>query len=237
MDSGAFHTPDGVAVTAVTAAEMGAVDRIAVEAVGLSLLQMMENAGRNLANQCRRLRTDGSVLIVAGAGGNGGGGLACARHLTNRDIPTAVVLDRDPSELEGATATQHRILDAAGVPTTTELPPLDDVGLVVDALIGYGLQGAPRGRAAGLIETLAAEPVPTLSLDVPSGVDATTGETPGVVVEPAVTLTLALPKTGLRGTSGELLLADIGIPPAVYRRLDVPYDTPFSTGFWVRLQQ
>ena len=74
-----------------------------------------------------------------------------------------------------------------------------------------------------------------LSLDVPSGLDATTGEAPGPVVCPERTLTLALPKTGLWGLPGELYLADIGIPPEVYQRLGLSFELPFEKGYWIRL--
>ncbi len=77
---------------------MRAVDRIAIEDVGVELLQMMENAGRTLAWHVRNIDV-GPVLVVAGGGGNGGGGLACACHLVNRDQPVEVVIDREPEEL------------------------------------------------------------------------------------------------------------------------------------------
>ena len=87
MTRNSFRTPTGRDVTAVTADEMRAVDRVAVEEVGLQLLQMMENAGRILAWHVREVRDErGPVIVVAGNGGNGGGGMAYARHLVNRGI-------------------------------------------------------------------------------------------------------------------------------------------------------
>lgn len=237
MSPSEFRTAAGTTVPAVTAREMQEVDRVAVENVGLDLLQMMENAGRNLAAHCRRLREEGSVVILAGAGGNGGGGLACARHLSNRNVPVRVVLDRESDELTGAAAQQYRILHADGVGITRDPDQLESIGLTVDALIGYGLSDAPRGRPAELIEWLSRVSAPALSLDVPSGVDATTGETPGVAVEPDRTLTLALPKTGLRTISGDLYLADIAIPEVVYRTLEIPYDDPFEDQYWIEFER
>jgi NAD(P)H-hydrate repair Nnr-like enzyme with NAD(P)H-hydrate epimerase domain len=84
MDERAFRTGTGRQVPAVTAAEMREVDRVAVEEFGVSLLQMMENAGRNLARHVREVGA-GPVVVLAGNGGNGGGGLCGARHLRNRD--------------------------------------------------------------------------------------------------------------------------------------------------------
>lgn len=235
MEKGPFRTPAGTDVPAVTADEMREIDRIAVDEIGLGILQMMENAGRTLAAHSHRLRDGGSVVIVCGAGGNGGGGFACARHLSNHDVPVTVILDRDPAALTGPPATQYQILQATDVSTTIEADSLDSADLLVDALIGYGLRDALRGAAAKLIEEVATMSAPILSLDVPSGYDATTGETPGVALHPDRTVTLALPKTGLRAVPGDLYLADIGIPAGVYRRLDLQYSTPFSEEYSIRL--
>lgn len=104
-------------------------------------------------------------------------------------------------------------------------------GVVVDALIGYGLTGGPRGNAADLIESMTDADGPIVSLDVPSGVNATTGETPGIAVCPDVTATLALPKIGLATVSGALRLLDLSIPPTVYERIGIEYEHPFGEGF------
>ena len=235
-----FQTDAGVAVPAVTADGMREVDRIAMEEFSLGILQMMENAGRNLAQNAIDMLDGepGPVTILAGGGGNGGGGLCCGRHLHNRGYEVHLVLDRDPSVVHGAASAQLRILEVAGLQVTGP----DGVGaavrraqLVVDALIGYSLRGAPRGRAADLIAACNRHGQ-VLSLDVPSGLDATTGEAPGAVVRPERTLTLALPKTGLSRIPGDLYLADIGIPPAVYERLGLSYQSPFQCGvYWTRL--
>ncbi|KAB1187018.1 MULTISPECIES: NAD(P)H-hydrate epimerase [Haloferax] len=242
-----FETVDGRSVPAVTADQMREVDRVAVEEVGLALLQMMEHAGRNLAEVAREVADGGHVVVLAGDGGNGGGGICAARHLANGGADVTLVLDRDADELTGAAARQRRILAAtdanvvaAADATQTEVAAahIRDAAVVVDALVGYGLSGALRGTAASLAEaTLDAAHV--VSLDVPSGMDATTGETPGVAVEPDTTLTLALPKTGLTAaTAGDLVLADIGIPRGVYDELDIDYRDPFAGArrVWLRIR-
>jgi NAD(P)H-hydrate epimerase len=90
--------------------------------------------------------------------------------------------------------------------------------MFLDALIGYGLDGVPGGRASELIRAMRESPVPVISLDVPSGLDSTTGEVRGESVEPVITLTLALPKAGLASpVSGEVWLGDLGIPREVFR--------------------
>lgn len=238
MDHSPFETPAGVAVTAVTADEMRAVDRVAVEDVGIHLLQMMENAGRTLAEHGRRVG-DGSALVVAGNGGNGGGGLACARHLVNHKVTVTVVLDRDPSELSGVTAKQYRILDEMGVPVGVGPDGIADTtaSVAVDALIGYGLTGTVREPVDEMIQTLNQRRTPVVSLDVPSGIDATTGEPKEGAVEPDRVVTLALPKTGLTSRDDPVVLADISVPRTVYERLDIEYESPFENSYWVELRR
>ena len=239
MSRNSFRTSTGRSVTAVTADEMRDVDRVAVEDVGLQLLQMMENAGRTLAWHVRDVR-ESDVVVVAGNGGNGGGGLTCARHLANRDVPVRVVLDRPPEELSGAAAHQCRILDEMNVSVTSGLESLADADertTIVDALIGYGLSGDVRPPADAYIERMNDRSGSTVSLDVPSGIDATTGESMGEAVTPDRTVTLALPKTGLDTAMGTLYLADIGIPRTVYDRLDIEYVPPFRDDDWIRLEQ
>ncbi|MEF8894355.1 NAD(P)H-hydrate epimerase [Halodesulfurarchaeum sp.] len=241
MAINAFQTPTGRDVPAVTTTEMNAVDRVAVEEVGLQLLQMMENAGRILAWHVRDVRPeDVPVLVVAGNGGNGGGGMVCARHLANRGIPVRVILDRSPEDLFGAAATQYRILEAMDVSITATGEQLSQsVGkrVIVDALIGYGLDGEVRPPASKLIESLNELSEPIVSLDVPSGIDATTGETLGIAVTPTRTVTLALPKTGLETGTEALYLADIGIPQTVYERINIEYDRPFGPADWIELNR
>lgn len=239
MDDSLFGTAEGDPVTAVTAGEMRDVDRVAVEAFGVDLLQMMENAGRNLALAARERRAAGPVAVAAGDGGNGGGGLACTRHLANHDVPVTVALDREPDALSGAAAHQHATLAETGVPVGVGPGALpDDPGLVVDALIGYGLAGAVRDRAREMVEAVGDRPdASVLSLDVPSGRDATTGEALGAGVDPDAVLTLALPKTGLGVVDAPVVLADIAVPAGVYGRLDIPYGGPFGGRYRVPLQR
>lgn len=230
-----FRTPDGTPVPAVTAGAMAAVDRIAVDEFGLALLSMMENAGRGLADRSTG-GPDDCVVVLAGSGGNGGGGLAAARHLHNRGAEVSVVLDRPAADLDGAAARQWRTVDRAGVETTVG-GPVPDADVLLDALIGYGLDGAPRGMAADLIRATTDATGTIVSLDVPSGTDATTGERPGAAVTPDRTVTLALPKTGLRAGDGDLFCVDLGIPDGVFAGAGVDYDRPFGTAPSVRLER
>ena len=172
MNDCCFRTVAGVAVPAITAGQMREVDRVATEEFGLSILQMMENAGRNLAeNVLDMLGTaPGPVTVLAGAGGNGGGGLCCARHLHNRGFQVCLVLDREMADLAGAARAQLQILRGAGLRPVARAQASEAIQraqLVVDALIGYSLSGAPRGRAAELIELCCQHAARILSLDVP----------------------------------------------------------------------
>lgn len=235
MDPDAFRTATGVTVSAVSAEEMAAIDRVAVDEYGLSLLQMMEQAGRGLASEVLDLSEGGSIVVLAGGGGNGGGGLACARHLANREIPVTVVLDRRPAELEGVVASHYELLDRMGVPIRTDASAVETPEIVVDALVGYGLEGPLRGSPRELVRWAGDAATAVLSLDVPSGIDATTGEESGDAIQPVRTFTLALPKTGLRETTSDLVLGDISIPVGVYETVGIPYEPPFGPKFSVAL--
>ncbi len=204
---------------AVTTDQMREVDRLMIEDAGISLLQMMENAGRSLAAVVLARHPGASVTVLAGTGGNGGGGLVAARHLVNRGSQVSVAMSSD--ELSTVAGLQFEIVKAMGVPTSAE-PEFSDI--IIDALVGYSLRGAPRGRTAELIDWANGAGANVVALDVPSGLDSTTGETPGSAISAAATMTIALPKTGLADSElvGDLYLTDISVPQSVYEALGVP---------------
>jgi NAD(P)H-hydrate epimerase len=235
-----FFTPAGIEVPAVTSDQMREIDRIAMEETGPNLFQMMENAGRNLAEmtvEClganwRQTR----IVVLAGTGGNGGGGIVAARHLANHGAHVELCLAAR-EKLGEIPAWQHKIFDSTrGKEVSPEHLDKEPRPFILDALIGYGLQSAPRGVFADLIGWANSTEAPILSLDVPSGMDSTTGETPGEFIETVWTMTLALPKTGLAlGQAGQIVLADIGIPDETYRRAGLIYVPPFGDRFRVLL--
>jgi NAD(P)H-hydrate epimerase len=209
----------------VTRTQMQEIDRIMVDELGIELLQMMENAGANLARLARERFTPSHVLVAAGTGGNGGGGLVAARHLHNAGIAVSVVTTRPADAYRGVPAHQLAILDRMGLPLLDSVPiagshaaPID---LIIDAVIGYALEGQASGRAAQLIDALDEIGAPILSLDAPSGVDVSTGHALGAHIRATATLTLALPKTGLVGSPavGEHYLADISVPADLYAEI------------------
>lgn len=205
----------------VSAEQMREVDRIAVEVLHLELIQMMENAGRNLAELAIRRYHPHTCTILAGPGGNGGGGLVAARHLLNRGVDVRVVLDRDADALAATPRHQLDILERLSVAVQTR-PPSSD--LIVDALVGYSLRGDPQGRTAELTRWANSEGCSILALDTPSGLDVTNGEPADPCIVATATMTLALPKRGLLLAGdlvGELWLADISIPRSAYTRIGV----------------
>ena len=237
-----FATAAGVAVPAVTAAEMREVDRIAVEQTGPTLLQMMEHAGISLALSAIEMLgggwRDARVVVLAGNGGNGGGGICAARHLANRGVDVLAVTSQHRSRSDGALAQQLMALGEtpARLLAFSEAFDVAQADLVIDAVVGYGLAGAPRGPNMGLIRATEVASGPVLSLDIPSGVDPDSGASPGAHVRPQRTLTLALPKQGLtRENAGELWLADLGIPPGVFARAGLAFNSPFGASSRVAL--
>lgn len=220
----------------ITADQMVEVDRVMIDDLGISLMQMMENAGRNLAELIVALHAPQTVAVLCGSGGNGGGGLVAARHLANRGVAVTVTLGSEREKMGPVPAHQLRIVEAMDLPLCPEPPPVD---VTVDALIGYSLRGAPRGRVAELIDTVNASPAVVLALDTPSGLQVTSGETPGVVISADATMTLAIPKVGLRAAPqvGQLFLADISVPTAVYGQMGVGPVPDFRHGTIVELQE
>ncbi len=219
----------------LTAEQMLEVDRIMIEDLDIELIQMMENAGRNLAQLILDRHNPSSVTVLAGSGGNGGGGLVAARHLTNRGVDVSVTLGQPADSLTPIPKHQLDILNHMAVPIEDE-PRTSDV--VIDALIGYSLRGEPRGRIGELVEASADIDAPIVSLDNPSGLNVTDGSVPGAVVTAESTMTLALPKIGLRGSAhvGALFLADISVPPSVYDSVGVTPAPDFTTSTLIEVR-
>lgn len=214
---------------AVTVAEMRDVDHWMVEEMGIAQLQMLENTGRNLARLLIERFGRVPVVILAGRGNNGAGGLASARHLVNRGVSVTVILAQplagmSPNgahQLETDRAMGIRILVAPD-PRTADV--LGEHGVVVDALTGYRLAGRPQGETAKLIATAVEVGRPIAALDVPSGTNPDTGEGYDIHFTAALTMTLGVQKKQAltaqgRNHVGELYLSDLSMPIGLYRRL------------------
>ncbi|NQT26770.1 NAD(P)H-hydrate epimerase [candidate division KSB1 bacterium] len=219
-------------IPALTTDQMREVDRLMIEEMGIQLIQMMENAGRNLARlaQYKYLQKDkeSDIIVLAGKGGNGGGALVCARHLANWRYPVKIVLSKPEDEYTGIPLLQLNILKKMDLDIIPYgfLIKMKTPRLIIDGLIGYSLSGPPRGDVANLIRWANLEDTPILSLDLPSGMEATTGEVYVPFIKASATMTLALPKMGLlkpenKSMVGDLYLADISVPPFLYRQLNL----------------
>ena len=237
-------------IPTITVDQMREVDRVMTEELHIDLIQMMENAGRALAEQARR-RLGGDargaqVVVLAGRGGNGGGGLVAARRLASWGAEVTVFLGASRQELQGVPLHQLEIVQRMGIPVqgawlrAAGEVALLSADLVLDALIGYSLRGSPREPIAALIRAANASATPVLALDIPSGLNGDSGEACDPTIRAVATLTLALPKVGLtrpaaREWVGELYLADISVPETVYRRLGLEVGPIFSRSDIVRV--
>ena len=211
----------------VTSDEMRRIDDVIIREFQVDVLMLMENAGRATAImglQMLQGRTIGKrVACLVGGGNNGGDGMVAARHLANWGASVEMIVGTIKDRMKNVPLGQLHILEKMGIPILSTHYILRDYDLLIDGLIGYGLEGNPRDRIATIIKDANASGRPILALDVPSGMNATTGKAYDPCIKATATLTLALPKTGFLapGASlyvGDLYLADISIPRNVYQR-------------------
>lgn len=239
-------------IPSVTPDEMRAVEHVMASEMGISPAIMIEHAARNTVDLCRSF-FEGSVrekkiAILCGKGGNGSVGLAVARHLANAGALPVVFLVSAIDELTEHSRAQFNILTQSGIPVrahgawkSTELTSkLKSADLIIDALLSYNLTGDPREPMAGIIVSANNAEKPILALDVPSGVDASTGKPSATAIRARWTLMFALPKVGLlkadaKPYTGDMFLADISVPPTVYAKLNIDAPLFFEKENIVRL--
>jgi ADP-dependent NAD(P)H-hydrate dehydratase / NAD(P)H-hydrate epimerase len=220
--------------------QMREADRRTIEDIGVPSIVLMENAGRQAVAAMEAAFEDLStsrVGVLCGRGSNGGDGFVVARTLLQRGVDTAVFLVGRVAEVRGDARTNLEVLGRIGV-TVIEiadaqewelhLTELSECDLIVDAMLGTGL----RGRLSGLLETVVADVnglgLPVVAIDLPTGLSADSSAIDGVAVEASMTVTLAAPKIPLvlppaDSHAGDLVIADIGIPPVVVDELDGPH--------------
>jgi len=205
-------------------------DTFAGERYGVPLDWLMEAAGWQIARQ-----VDRPAAVVCGFGNNGGDGLAAARHLY-RWGKLVRLCCIDTNRFRDASARELDALQKLGVEVLEELR-LDGGDIVVDALLGTGLSGPPRGKFAEWIEAINASDKYVMSVDVPSGLDAESGVAYAPIVKPNLTITFALPKPGLMPMGGRVLAIDIGVPTEAYEAFGVPIPRDlFAAGDVVEVQ-
>lgn len=215
----------------VTAEIMKRLDRRAIEEFGIPGIVLMENAARATVNALGHYFPDlhkRRVAIIAGRGNNGGDALAVARYLLNKKISGQVFLVGEKTDLRDEAALNLEIFTKMGgeILTITNHDELANLkgqlaehDLFIDGLFGTGLKGPIKGLAYQLIEFLNSLQRPVVAIDLPSGLDADTGQVLGICLKATLTVTFGLPKRGLvvlpgAQYCGKLLLGDIGLPEA-----------------------
>ena len=200
---------------AISVVEARAIDRDAVERLGMPSILLMENAARSVAETARAMGE--TFVLYCGPGNNGGDGLAAARHLGRR-AQVYLTDEPDPARSPDA-ALQLEILRKAGFPIHVGvLPPLaDSRSVLVDALFGTGLTRPIRGDVVSWVRRFNESPGAKLCVDIPSGLHGDTGDVLGLACRGDSTVTFAAPKHGLvaersREFVGELLIAGLGLP-------------------------
>lgn len=254
VDPGGFPQRRAAEVPLVSAMEMREIQRVAIEEYDIDVLQLMENAGASAARLTLAMlggRARGQrVVVLAGGGNNGAAGLCAARHLSNWGFLVEPIFGTVEEEMSPTARRQAQILRASRVEAhldggRSELTleeHLQRADLVIDALVGYGLQGPPTGIAAAAVEMATASGRPILSLDVPTGINATTGEVSRPAIQAVTTLFLDLPKRGCldaacRDYIGAVYLADLGVPRRVFDRFNISVQGVFSEGPLIRIRR
>jgi len=236
----AFETIHGIAVPAVSVTRMEEVCRLASGNGGMQAVQLAENAGRGLAITAMRMLgahwMESRILVLAGSCVCESS-ICAARHLANRGASVSLCLAH-PRRLSASVRRQlNAYQETGGGSVSASQLEGDDFDLVIDALGGATESCTPTGAVRDLIQWANDIGAPVLSLDAPSGINATTGHHSDIYIRASQTLTLGLPKTGLLpDLTGGLVLSDIGIPMGAYAKLGINYTPPFGVDFTVALR-
>ncbi|MBU1913383.1 MAG: NAD(P)H-hydrate epimerase [Candidatus Omnitrophica bacterium] len=208
----------------VSVKEMQESDRMAIEDRGIPSITLMENAGRAVSEiatgEFKNIKNR-KAAVFCGSGNNGGDGFVTARYLFNKGINVSVYLIGRRAKLKNDPKVNAEALDNIGVEIREISAPVSiDAGLIIDAIFGIGLKGEIKDPARSIISSLNKKPIPVISVDVPSGLDADTGEILGVAVKAGITVTMQFPKQGFYKNNGptytgKVIIADIGIPELV----------------------
>jgi len=226
---------------ALTSKQMAYVDELMINHYGITLLQMMENAGLGLAMMTSKVinyNKNKKIVVLVGKGNNGGDGLVAARHLHNFGYDVCVILAN--SSLRKVPLQQLNILKKIKVPiynynfekynNTSSIKNkkiekiVNNSNLIVDTLLGYNAKGNPYGTIKELIKLANKSKGKILSVDLPSGLDPDTGKIYSPCIKANFTLMLSYPKKGLMGKkakkyTGKLFISYLTIPKELSRKL------------------
>ena len=211
---------------------MRGADRWATQQQGVPSSELMERAGAAVTRAVEIHASDGPVAVVCGKGNNGGDGLVVARMLREGGREVAVVCVAPPGQFTGDAAVNLERLPGAEPLTLADgADAIGEASVIVDALLGTGFAGSPRGAVAEAIELIDGAPGAVVAVDVPSGVDASTGVVSASAVCAAITVTFHAAKPGLwimpgKAHAGEVRTADIGIPRGAPLSASVGLTTP-----------
>ncbi|WP_418791570.1 NAD(P)H-hydrate dehydratase [Phosphitispora sp. TUW77] len=214
----------------LTAEEMQNLDRTAINELGIPGVVLMENAGLQVVKEIKEMIGEPrgkTITVFAGKGNNGGDGFVVARHLLNAGAEVKVLMFADINDITGDAKVNLNILQSMGHnpysivnPNSLNIVKLSMVytDLVVDAIFGTGFRGAVSEHVGKIIEIINSSGNPVIAVDIPSGLEANTGQTHGTCIKASRTVTFAQAKIGLviqEGPlyAGELIVADISIPP------------------------
>lgn len=199
--------------------EMSLFDKITIENIGIPSLVLMENAGRCIFEEIKKNFVHAkNILIVAGKGNNGGDGLAVARHLFLNNYRVDIYLAF--GEVRGDAEIQLKILENLGLKPLNSRPDFKNYDLIVDAIFGTGFQPPVKGEIGDLINEINASKVDVISVDIPSGLSADTGEVFSPSIKAKITVTFQFPKIchvlfPAAKQCGKVVTADISIPSSL----------------------
>ena len=231
-------------ISGLTRDEVRAIDRAAIDGLGIPGLILMENAGRNCADAiedflCKSLgeKANQNAAIVAGPGNNGGDGYVIARHLAMRGFrvvtfiicPAEKISGDAAVNLRAITALQHDIRFMASEQLTGLSASLAEFDVVIDAIGGTGIRGPLRGGAAVAVEQINTAARPVVAVDIPTGLDCDTGRADGAAIRAELTVTFVAAKRGFDlaragDYTGTVVVADIGIPADLVRSISAESD-------------
>lgn len=230
---------------------MREVDQLMINEYGISLIQMMENAGRHLAELTFRymkfISEFPKITVIVGAGNNGGGGMVAARHFSNRGFNVTTILLSNESHLKPVPKKQWRILQNLPVklinqPSVLRLKEIiSNSDVIIDAIIGYGIIGYLRDITKEYIQIINNNSsIIVISLDAPTGFRFDKKNELASVVKATATLSLALPKVGMddpknKAILGDLYLGDISVPPTLYDQMGFGLVSPFISKPIIRI--